>query len=311
MEPADSGSDTAPALVLLAAGRGTRFGGPKQLATLGPRGETILDFSIYDARRAGFGRAVLVVRRDVRDVFERTIAGRWRQHLPVELVDQDDDSLSLGVARSAARQKPWGTGHAVLSVAGVVDTPFVAANADDFYGADAFRSLGAILRDPPAGPLPTFASLGFPLRDTLTDAGGVNRAVLRASRDGWLEEIEEIKAIDRDGRDGRYRTAAGESRRIAGETPVSTNIWGFTPAIFDMLESEFRDFVVEHGNREDTEFELPTVVNAVVRRGGARVRVLRGVGPWCGVTYPEDVAFVAATLRDLVDRGAYPRCLWA
>lgn len=311
MDRSDRGKETAPALVLLAAGKGTRFGGPKQLAALGPNGETILDFSIYDALRAGFGRAVLVVRRDMRDAFERTIAVRWRQHLPVELVDQDGDPVSGGVGRLAGRKKPWGTGHAVLSVAGVVDTPFVAANADDFYGADALHSLGAMLREPPAGQIPTFASLGLPLRDTLTGAGGVNRAILRASRDGWLEEIEETKAIERDGRDGRYRTAAGESRRIPGETPVSMNIWGFTPAIFGMLESEFRDFVVVHGHREGSEFELPTVVNALVRQGRARVRVLRGVGPWCGVTYPEDVAFVAATLRDLVDAGAYPRCLWA
>ena len=310
MQRPDSGKGVAPALVLLAAGQGTRFGGPKQLAALGPNGETLLDFSIYDARRAGFARAVLVVRRDMRAEVERTIAVRWRRHLPVELVEQEADLVSPGVARSTGRKKPWGTGHAVLSVASVVDTPFVAANADDFYGADAFRSLGAVLRDPPGGPIPTYASLGFPLRDTLTSAGGVNRAALRASRDGWLEEIEEIKAIERDGRDGRYRTSAGESR-IPGETPVSTNIWGFTPAIFGMLESEFRDFVVEHGPRDGSEFELPTVVNALVRQGRARVRVLRGVGPWCGVTYPEDVSFVVATLRDLVHRGVYPQCLWA
>lgn len=310
MERPESGTVNPPALVLLAAGTGTRFGGPKQLAALGPTGETILDFSIYDARRAGFGRAVLVVRRDMRDAVERTIAVRWRQHLPVKLVEQDGDPVSPGVGL-AGRKKPWGTGHAVLSVAGLVDTPFVAANADDFYGADAFHSLGAILRDPATGPIPTWASLGFSLRDTLTDAGGVNRAVLRASRDGWLEEIEEIKGIERDGRDGRYRTPTGESRRIPGETPVSTNIWGFTPGIFGMLESELRDFAREHGHRADSEFELPTVVNALVRQGRARVRVLRGVGPWCGVTYPQDVPFVAATLRDLVDRGVYPRCLWA
>lgn len=311
MDRPDSGKGIAPALVLLAAGKGSRFGGPKQLAALGPNGETLLDFSIYDARRAGFGRAVLVVRRDMRDAFESSIAARWRGHLAVELVEQEAAPVSSAVARPAGRKKPWGTGHAVLSVAGFVDTPFVSANADDFYGADAFHSLAAVLRDPPGGPIPTFASLGFPLRDTLTGAGGVNRAALRASRDGWLEEIEEIKAIERDGRDGRYRTAAGESRRIPGETPVSTNIWGFTPAIFGMLESEFRAFVVEHGHREGSEFELPSVVNALVRQGRARVRVLRGVGPWCGVTYPEDVPLVASTLRDLVGRGVYPRCLWA
>ena len=296
-------------LVGLAAGTGSRFGGPKQLEPLGPDGEMILDFSIHDALRAGFDRVVLVIQSGMHDVFERGVAARWRPRLAVELVHQELDALPAGMARPASRRKPWGTGHAVLAAAPAVDVPFAVVNGDDFYGRAAYEALAAFLGAPPAGAIPVHAVVGFPLAETLSEAGSVNRALLEVTPDGWLSRVEEVVGIEPAGHDGRVR-ADGATRLIPGSAPVSMNMWGLAPDVFATLGEAFVSFLERHAGDERAEFFLPAHVEELVRRGRARVRVLRGSGPWCGVTHPEDRASVAGSLRAHVERGEYPRPVW-
>jgi len=282
----------ASTLLGLAAGLGTRFGGPKQLEPIGPCGETILDFSLFDARRAGFERAVLVVREEHRPAFERGLVARWRGRMPVELVTQRTDP---------PRTKPWGTGHAVLSAAGALGGPFAVVNADDFYGRDSYRVLGDFLR-PLRDDDPTYAAVGFPLGETLSDTGTVSRALLGATSDGWLRHAEEIREIAPDGSVG--------GRVIPHDALVSMGMWGFTPAVVSQLVEGFRAFREAH-RADDAEFFLPSLVDAVVSSGRARMRVLRGGGRWVGMTYPEERSHVAAALAALVARGDYPSPVWA
>ena len=298
-----------PTLVGLAAGMGSRFGGPKQLEPLGPEGETMLDFSIHDALRAGFGRVVLVIQPVLHEAFERGVAARWRPRVDVVLVHQDLDALPPGVVRPAGRRKPWGTGHAVLAAAPAVDGPFAVVNGDDFYGRAAYEALGDFLRAPASDTLPVHAVVGFPLAETLSESGSVNRAVLDVTPDGWLSRIEEVIGIEPAGRDGRVRVD-GDTRLLAGSTPVSMNMWGLDRDVFATLAEAFASFLELHGADERAEFLLPTHVEELVRRGRARVRVLPGKGPWCGLTHPGDRARAVATLRAQVDRGEYPRPVW-
>jgi NDP-sugar pyrophosphorylase family protein len=297
-------------LVGLAAGMGSRFGGPKQLEPLGPGGETMLDFAIHDALRAGFDRAVLIIQPAMHEVFERGVVARWRPHLPVKLVHQELDALPAGMTRPQRRRKPWGTGHAVLAAAPAVDGSFAVVNGDDFYGRAAYDALATFLRAPASDTLPAHAVVGFPLSETLSEAGSVNRALLDVTSDGWLSRIEEVVGIEAAGHDGRVRVNGGEPRLIPGSAPVSMNMWGLGPDIFATLTEAFVSFLERHANDERAEFLLPTHVQELVQRGRARVRVLPGKGPWCGITHPEDRARVAGELRAHVERGEYPRPLW-
>jgi NDP-sugar pyrophosphorylase family protein len=298
-------------LVGLAAGMGSRFGGPKQLEPLGPGGETMLDFAIHDALRAGFDRVVLVIQPAMHDVFERGVVARWRPRLVIELVHQELDALPAGMTRPASRRKPWGTGQAVLAAEPVVDGPFAVVNGDDFYGRAAYEALAAFLGAPTGGALPVHAVVGFPLAETLSEAGSVNRALLEVTSDGWLSRIQEVVGIEAAGEDGRVRADGGETRLIPGSAPVSMNMWGFAPDVFATLADAFASFLERHAGDERAEFLLPTHVQELVQRGRARVRVLPGKGPWCGITHPEDRARVAAALRAHVERGEYPRLVWA
>ncbi|AHG89741.1 MobA-like NTP transferase domain protein [Gemmatirosa kalamazoonensis] len=292
----------APTLLGLAAGLGTRFGGPKQLEALGPGGETILDFSVYDAIRAGFERTVLVIREEHRDAFTGGLVARWRGRMPVELVVQRTEP---------PRTKPWGTGHAVLSAAPALGGPFAVVNADDFYGRDAYGVLGDFLRGVPDDAA-TYAAVGFPLGDTLTDAGGVSRAVLDATADGRLRCTEEIREVVADARgDGVGRDVEGRTRTIRRDAPVSMGMWGFTRAVLPQLADGFRAFRDAHGDDARAEFYLPSLVDDVVAAGRASVRVLAGAGPWIGMTYPGERPRVAAALAALVARGEYPSPVWA
>jgi NDP-sugar pyrophosphorylase family protein len=286
-------------LLGLAAGMGSRFGGPKQLEPIGPSGETILDFSIHDARRAGFDHVVLVIRAELRDAFERGLVARWRSKIGVELVEQRADPPPAG---APARAKPWGTAHAVLSAAAAVRGPFAVVNGDDYYGRDGFTTLGAFLRDRRDDD-PTYAVAGFPLGATLSEAGGVNRAVLAVDAHGYLERAEEVKGITADGR-------AGE-RAFPLDALVSMNMWGFTRAALAQLDEGFRAFRDRNAADPRAEYLIPSVVEELIAAGRARVRVLPGRGPWYGMTYPEDRPLVAAALGDLVRRGEYPSPVWA
>jgi len=294
------------ALVILAAGMGSRFGGPKQLEPLGPAGETMMDYAVFDAHRAGFDEVVVVTRSEIADAVRASLqrSGGWP--LPIRYVLQRLDDLPSGTTVPAGRTKPWGTGHAVLAAAPAVHGSFAVVNADDFYGAASYRIIAEFLRGPAAGPVPEYAVVGFALRDTLSAEGGVNRARLDQSADGWLQHVEELRGIEPSGDGARYRDAGGRTVPLAGDQLVSMNMWAFTPALFAQLRAAFTDFLVHGAADPAAEFLLPTVVEQLIMESRARVRVLPGGGPWCGVTYPHDAPKVAAALGALVERGDYP-----
>jgi hypothetical protein len=298
-QSADHRAGAAYALVGLAAGAGSRFGGPKQLEPLGPGGETMLDFAIHDALQAEFNAVVLIVRREMCEAFERGVVARWRHRVPVSLAFQE----------VPAHRKPWGTVDAVLAVRPQIAGPFGVVNADDYYGPQAYRELGGFLRRAPAG-VTEYAVVGFPLAETLSKSGGVTRALLRASPDGWLEHIEEMFEIRREERGIVGQDANGEARDLRGDALVSMNMWGFTPAAFPQLDRGFAAFRDAHRDDPRAELPLPTLVETLVREGQARVRVLHGAGPWCGVTYPADREPVTSFLGSLVRRGEYPTPAW-
>ncbi len=298
-------------LVVMAAGLGTRFGGPKQLAPVGPSGETLLDYAIYDATCAGFTRAVLVIGEElgarVRAHVARVIGGA----VPVHYVEQRLDDLPGGRRVPEGRVKPWGTAHAVLAARDAVEGPFAVCNADDFYGRDALTRAAEFLAGGHAGDSPgTFANIAYPLRDTLSAAGGVNRAVCHADGDGWLESVEEVVGIRRLGDGGLAGTdPRGRPVRLAADALVSMNLWAFTPAVFALLRRGFAEFL-GHASAGRSEFLISHGIGDAVRRGEARVRLLGTHGRWLGVTYPEDRPHVEGTLRQLVAAGEYPERLW-
>jgi dTDP-glucose pyrophosphorylase len=292
----------APALVILAAGVGSRYGAPKQIEPLGPGGATLLDYSVYDARRAGFGRIVVVTRPELAAAFDRVDATVAIQRL---------DDLPAGLALPPARTQPWGTGHAVLAAASAVSGPFAVVNADDFYGRDAFtRAAGFFVAGRSSEASATFANIAYPLRDTLSAAGGVNRAVCRADSDGWLESVEEVVDIRHLG-DGAYEGTdpRGLRVRLAADALVSMNLWAFTPAVFALLRRGFVEFL-RQDTAERREFLISHAIGDAVSRGDARVRLLGTRGRWLGVTYPDDRPRVEAALRQLVAAGEYPERLW-
>ena len=288
-----------PALVILAAGVGSRYGGPKQIEPVGPGGATLLEYSIYDARRAGFGTVVVVTRPELATAFDR---------IGATVVIQRLDDIPAGVTAPTVppgRTKPWGTGHAVLAASSAVSGPFAVVNADDFYGRDAFARAAQFLGAAQEG---TFAIIAYPLRDTLSAAGGVNRAVCHADGNGWLETMEEVVDIRRL-EDGTYAGADthGRTVRLAGDALVSMNLWAFTPAVFAQLRRGFAEFLHRAGGQG--EFLISHGIRDAVSRGEARVRVLDTRARWLGITYPDDRPRVAAALRQLVAAGEYPERL--
>jgi len=298
-------------LVILAAGVGSRYGGLKQLDAVGPSGEAIIDYSAYDAARAGFRRAVLVVRPETEAEFRDTVGRRIGSRLAVDYVHQTLE-LPAGVSGAAeARRKPWGTGHAVLAARAAVSGRFAVVNADDFYGAESYHSLAAFLRNPSASAPTDFALQGFRIGPTLSAAGAVSRGLCRADRDGFLEAITEILEVRRHGDGGgRFTDARGIEHRLTGDELVSMNMWAFTPAVFDELERLFAGFLEQSGADPGAEFLLPAAVQSLIESGRARVRVLPEAGRWCGITYREDREEVAAHIAGLIARGVYPERLW-
>ncbi len=299
----------SPTLLVLAAGAGSRYGGLKQLAPIGPSGETLLEYSAYDACRAGFSRVVLVVRPEHEELFRSQLA-RMRRHMPIRFAHQTLDVLPAGVSPPSGRTRPWGTGHAVLAAESEVDDAFAVVNADDFYGAESFAALAGFLSEPAERPGPALAMVGYRVAQTLTEAGPVSRALCRLDEAGLLCEIIEIKKVWR--RNGGIVYGDGEEvERLDGDELVSMNIWGFTRELFAELRRQFEAFLAISGGDEEAEFLLPDVVQYLVREEHARVEVLRGGGRWCGITFREDEARVANILSELVEQGRYPKELWA
>ncbi|HVM46830.1 MAG TPA: sugar phosphate nucleotidyltransferase [Candidatus Acidoferrum sp.] len=295
-----------PSLLVLAAGIGSRYGGLKQIDPIGPGGETIIDYSVFDALRAGFGKLIFVIRRDIERPFREFIGSRFENRIEVHYVFQELDKLPSGFAAPPIRQKPWGTGHALLMGAEVVREPFGVINADDFYGRHSFEMLGRHL----SSGNPDYAMVGFVLRNTLSEFGSVARGVCRTSPDGFLEGVTETTRIERDGQAAKYTDAAGQAHPLTGDEVVSLNLWGFTPSIFDSLRREMLSFLQQHGRDDKAEFFIPTVVNTLVASGEARLRVLPTPDSWFGVTYREDRPRFIQSVRELIQRGDYPERLW-
>ena len=254
----------------------------------------MLDFAIHDALRAGFDEVVLIVRREMRDAFDRGVVARWGDVVPISFAYQD----------IPAGRKPWGTVDAVLAAEPVIRGAFAVVNADDYYGPQAYQGLGRFLRSVTSAE-PEYAVVGFPLGDTLTESGGVTRAILETSEDDWLHHIEEMFEIVRSDGAATARAADGTIRTVALTSPVSMNMWGFTPVAFEQLSRGFAAFKGANQHDARAELPLPTMVELLVRDREARVRVLNGEGPWCGVTYPEDRERVASTLTGIIQQGHY------
>lgn len=303
-------ASTSVTLVLLAAGVGRRFGGLKQLEPFGPHGETILEYTIHDAIRAGAGRAVLVVRPETEAEFRQTVGRRLERVADVAYVHQSLDEGSRMASGSAQRVKPWGTAHALLCATQAVEGPFVAANADDFYGAGAIANAVAFLKPGSEANAGDHALIGYRLRDTLPGTGRVSRAVCTQDH-GQLTDLAEIPQIWRVGDDIIAVDTAGRRRSLSGDEWVSMNLWAFRPGVNTLLRAAFDRFLHEHAASSDAEFQIPVVIRDLVHAGLARVRVIPWTGPWCGVTNRDDLHGVRAHIFDLTVAGAYPSPLAA
>jgi hypothetical protein len=298
---------TKPTLLVLAAGMGSRYGGLKQIDPVGPSGETIMDYSIYDALRAGFGKLVFIIRKDIEAQFREIVGSRYDNRIPVEYAFQELTDLPAPFTLPEGRTKPWGTTQAILAASNIVKEPFAVINADDFYGAESYRVLAAQL----ATGGPDYAMVGFILRNTLSDFGGVARGISRADEDGYLKQVVEHTDIRRDGDKVINTDSAGHVTELTGDELVSMNFWGFTPAIFAQLQERFLAFLQKSGGEVKAECYLPNSVNELVLAGQARVRVLRSSDPWFGVTFREDRPAVVDSIARLVAEGKYPSSLWA
>src|SRR5208282_2344842 len=285
---------------------GSRYGGLKQIDPVGPTGETIIDYSIYDALRAGFGKLVFVIRHDIEQQFKEIIGARFEKRVPVEYVFQELGKLPPGFSLPAGRTKPWGTTHAILMAEDVLKEPFAAINADDFYGQQAYK----LLADHLTSGSPDYAMVGFILKNTLSDFGSVARGVSRTDANDYLTSVVEMMKIERDGTAAKNTDADGKIIKLTGEEAVSMNFWGFTPALFPQLRVKFTEFLKKSGGELKSECYIPSTVNDLVIAGQAKVKVLRTNDSWFGVTYREDRPMVLESIRKLIARGDYPAKLW-
>ena len=298
-----------PTLLILAAGIGSRYGGLKQVDPVGPAGEIVLDYSLYDALRAGFGRAVFVIRRDIEAAFREKVGARWESRLPCAYAFQNLDDVPTGYTVPADRAKPWGTAHAIRAGRHEIRGPFAAINADDFYGAASFRALAGHLtaEKNPAG----HCMVAFRLGQTLSEHGSVSRGVCLCGSDRLLTGIRERTKITRHA-DGTLwdEPEGGPATALTGAEPVSMNCWGFLPSVFAELEAAFGDFLRgEGGKSPKKEFTIPSVVDGLIRSGRGTVKVLDTTSRWFGVTYREDKPTVQAAIRELIAAGEYPPAL--
>lgn len=300
-----------PTLYILAAGMGSRYGGLKQLDPLGPGGETIMDYSVYDALRAGFGKIVFVIRHDFEKDFLEKVVAKYEGHVPVEVVFQELSKLPEGFSAPADRQKPWGTNHAVMMGADVIREPFGVINADDYYGPESFQTLADFLRSV-EGKKGAYCMVGFEIGNTLSENGGVSRGLCRVDAQGYLTGVKECHNIRR-GEDGKivYTLEEGGEGEFPADGVVSMNMWGFTPDYFDYSKREFIEFLKEHGSELKSEFYIPTVVNTLIHSGEATLKVEKTPSKWFGVTYAADRPATVAQFQKLVDAGVYPPKLFS
>ncbi|MBN2576026.1 MAG: nucleotidyltransferase [Deltaproteobacteria bacterium] len=303
-----------PTLVTLAAGLGSRYGGLKQMESFGPHGETLMDYTLHDALAAGFAKVVFVIRRGFAADFRAVVGRKVEKRVAVDYVFQEMEELPPGCAVPAARAKPWGTAHAVWCARGRVQEPFCCANADDYYGKSAFRAVAEhLLRSGTggAGHPPEHCIVGYPILQTLSDHGGVARAICEVDEQGFLTSLLERTGVEKSGETGKYVDETGHVRFLAGNEVVSMNMMGFTLAVFPQLESGLVEFFAAQKRApDDSECLLPMVVGKVVKNEGARVRVLPTADAWFGVTHAQDKPGAIERIRAMVERGEYPSPIW-
>lgn len=298
-----------PTLFILAAGMGSRYGGLKQLDGLGPNGETIMDYSVFDAMRAGFGKVVFVIRKDFEEDFRRVVLSKYENHVPCEVCFQGIDCLPEGFTRNPERTKPWGTNHAVLMAKDLINEPFMVINADDFYGKESFEVMAKFLLDV-NGEQGKYCMAGYRVGNTLSEHGTVSRGVCATDKMGFLTDVVERTAIE--SRDGHivFPDENGNEVEIPFDTPVSMNMWGFTPEYFQYTEEAFKEFLTKYGQELKTEFYIPTLVNDLIKAGKATCQVLDTPAKWFGVTYANDRQMVVDKIQALVDADVYPSKLF-
>ncbi len=300
----------SPTLVVLAAGMGSRYGGLKQLDPVGPSGEVILDYSVYDALQAGFDKVVFVIRKDFEEQFRNDLGKRFESKIAVDYAFQALEDLPDGHTVPAGREKPWGTGHAVLAARDVVDAPFVVINADDFYGRESYATIAEYLRTSANSDKEATCMVGFPLRNTLSEHGTVARGLCQCDDDHYLVSVVETTSIRKVPEGAAYEDESGCAQVLDGTELASMNMWGFQPSFFPLLQSLFGEFLSTQCESPNSEFYIPFAVDQLIQEGRASTRVLRTDSQWFGVTYQEDKPLVVQSLADLVTQGVYPSSLW-
>lgn len=298
-----------PTLFVLAAGMGSRYGGLKQLDGLGPGGETIMDYSIYDAIRAGFGKVVFVIRESFEKDFKEIVVNKYKGLIDVDIVFQDVNKIPEGYSYNPEREKPWGTNHAVLMGRDAIREPFAVINADDFYGQESFVVLAKFLQSV-AGEKNKYCMVGYRVGNTLSESGAVSRGVCVVDHEHYLKNVVERTHIEEKGGSIIYLDEKGEEVPIGFDTPVSMNMWGFTPDYFDYSLKSFENFLSKHGQELKSEFYIPVTVNELITSGKVSCKVLDTPSKWFGVTYAEDRPQVVLKINELVRRRVYPEKLF-
>nr|WP_320021753.1 sugar phosphate nucleotidyltransferase [uncultured Draconibacterium sp.] len=297
-----------PTLLILAAGMGSRFGGLKQVEPVGPNGEAIIDYTIFDAIRAGFGKVVFVIRESFADAFKEKFEAKLSGKIDVEYVFQELDNLPEGFSLPEGREKPWGTAHAILVAKNVINEPFCAINADDFYGEGAYRIMADFLNN--SVQEQTFSMIGYQLKNTLSEHGSVSRGMCTVNENDNLVKIVETHNIFKKGGAAVTTAEDGSETPLTGNERVSMNFWGFHPSIFKTLESKFVQFLKTEINKPKSEMYIPSVVFEMIEDNEAEVKVLKANSPWFGVTYKEDKPIVVNKINALIEEGVYPAKLW-
>jgi dTDP-glucose pyrophosphorylase len=297
-----------PTLLVLAAGLGTRYGGLKQIDPVGPHGQTLIDYSLYDAIRAGFGRVVFIIRHNFEEAFLRIVSSKFDRFVPTAYAYQELEAALDDFALPPGREKPWGTGHAILVSRDAIHEPFAVVNADDYYGVGSLQKIASFLTSDVAPDL--YAMVGFILKNTMSEHGAVARGITECDEQMFLRRIVERKGIERSPAGIRYLNTAGVAHTLTGEEIVSMNLWGFHPSIFEHLAIQFRRFLQERGRERDSELYIPSVVDAIVTSGQARVKVEQTGDSWFGVTYRQDAPAATRCIQGLIARGVYPEKLW-
>jgi dTDP-glucose pyrophosphorylase len=298
-----------PTLLILAAGMGSRYGGIKQITPIGPNGEPIIQYSIFDAIRNGFDKIVFIIRKEIENDFRETIVSRLPENINVEFVYQELTDIPIDVEIPSERKKPWGTGHALLAARNAINEPFLIINADDFYGADSYKIAAEFLREAENSEN-LYGLIGYKLINTLSDFGSVSRGVCEIDDEGYLQSVVERTEIVKENGSIKYKDENGEWQSLTGEEIVSMNMFAFTPKVFQYFNDYFIAFLKENAQNPKAEFYIPFVVNELIKNGTAKVKVPQTSAEWFGLTYKEDTELARAKMRELIEEGIYPEKLW-